>query len=116
MSELEQKLSEVMSNPEMMQKIMTLAQSMRMGGAQQSAPQQTSEPPKQEIPAGAFPEIDLSMLQKISGFARQSGIDKNQQTLRHALAPYLSNRRISKLERAMRAAKMAGFATSFLGR
>ena len=45
MSELEQKLSEVMSNPEMMQKIMTLAQSMGMGGAQQSAPQQTSEPP-----------------------------------------------------------------------
>lgn len=117
MSELEQKLGEVMSNPEMMQKIMALAQSMGMADAQpQPAPPQAAEPPKQDVPAGAFPEIDLSMLQKLSGFAKQSGIDKNQQTLLHALAPYLSNRRIAKLERAMRAAKMAGFATSFLGR
>ena len=62
-----------------------------------------------------FPDIDISMLQKLSGFAKQSGIDKNQQTLLHALSPYISSGRIRKLEKAMRAAKLAGVATSFLG-
>ena len=112
MSELEQKLNDVLSNPEMMQKIMSLAQNM--GFSPQT--QEKQEPPKQEKPAFSLPDMDPGMLQKLSGFARQSGIDKNQQALLHALTPYLSRTRISKLERAMRAAKMAGFATTFLGR
>ena len=110
MSELEDKLASVMNDPAMMQKIMSLAQSL--GG---SEPQNAPDPaPKQE--ASPFPDIDISMLQKLSGFAKQSGIDKNQQTLLHALSPYISYHRISKLERAMRAAKMANFATNLLGR
>ena len=62
-----------------------------------------------------MPEIDLSALQKITGFARQSSIDSNQQSLLKALGPYLSNRRIDRLEKAMRAAKLAKMASSFLG-
>lgn len=110
MGELEEKLASVMNDPAMMQKIMSLAQSL--GGSQsQNEPE---PPPKQE--SAPFPDIDISMLQKLSGFAKQSGIDKNQQTLLHALSPYISRHRISRLERAMRAAKMANFATSLLGR
>lgn len=109
MSELEEKLASVMNDPAMMQKIMSLAQSL--GG---SEPQSTPEPPKMD-PA-PFPDVDISMLQKLSGFAKQSGIDKNQQTLLNALLPYISRHRIVKLERAMRAAKMANFATTLLGR
>ena len=108
MSELEEKLASVMNDPAMMQKIMSLAQSL--GG---------SPPPKEEAPKAenpSFPEIDMAMLQKLSGFASQSGIDRNQQALLQALSPYISRHRIAKLERAMRAAKMAGFATSLLGR
>lgn len=110
MSELEEKLASVMNDPAMMQKIMSLAQSL--GGSQ--APKDAEPPPKQE--SAPFPDIDISMLQKLSGFAKQSGIDKNQQTLLHALSPYISRHRIIKLERAMRAAKMANFATNLLGR
>ncbi len=110
MSELEEKLASVMNDPAMMQKIMSLAQSL--GGP---PPQQQPPPPQQEE-TPAFPDIDISMLQKLSGFAQQSGIDQNQQTLLRALAPYISNRRVAKLERAMRAAKMAGLATNLLGR
>ena len=40
----------------------------------------------------------------------------NQKALLQALAPYLSSGRIHKLEKAMRAAKLAGMASSFLGR
>lgn len=110
MSELEEKLASVMNDPAMMQKIMSLAQSL--GGASSQQP----PPPPQQEEAPAFPDIDISMLQKLSGFAQQSGIDQNQQTLLRALAPYISNRRVAKLERAMRAAKMAGLATNLLGR
>jgi hypothetical protein len=110
MDNFEEKLSSVMNNPEMMQKIMTLAQSL--GGSQNSS--DPEPPPKQEpMP---FPNIDMSTLRKLSGFAQRSGIDKNQQSLLHALAPYISSHRVAKLERAMRAAKMASFATTLLGR
>ena len=110
MGEFEDKLASVMNNPEMMEKIMSLAQNL--GG---SAPEpEQPPPPRQE--ASPFPDIDISMLQKLSGFARQSGIDKNQQALLHALAPYISSQRVARLERAMRAAKMAGLATNLLGR
>ena len=110
MSELEEKLASVMNDPAMMQKIMSLAQSL--GSSQH--PNDPEPAPRQE--SAPFPDIDISMLQKLSGFAKQSGIDKNQQTLLHALSPYISRHRISKLERAMRAAKMANFATNLLGR
>lgn len=114
MSELEEKLASVMNDPDMMQKIMALAQSM--GSA---PPPPAQEHPRQEMPqteSSGFPDIDLSMLQKLSGFAQKSGIDQNQKTLLHALVPYISHRRVAKLERAMRAAKMAGLATNLLGR
>ena len=110
MDGMEEKLGSILANPDMMQKIMSLAQSLN---SQEAAPAQEALPPKQE--AAPFPEIDLGTLQKLSGFAKKSGIDRNQQTLLTALAPYLSNQRISKLEKAMRAAKMAQMASSFLG-
>lgn len=108
MGDFEEKLASVMNNPEMMGKIMSMAQSL---GSSEPSPQ-----PEPAQTANSFPDIDISMLQKLSGFAQQSGIDKNQQSLLHALAPYISQHRVARLERAMRAAKMAGFATNLLGR
>lgn len=107
MSEMEDKLNAVLNNPQMMQQIMAMAQSM---GAQQT-PKTDSPLPKND----AFPEIDLGMLQKLSGFASQSTIDKDQKTLLKALGPYLSRERIQKLEKAMRAAKLARLASGFIG-
>lgn len=106
MDDLEQKLNSVLNDPQMMQKLMTVAQSI---GAQAPPPQE-SAPPKAE----GIPEIDLGMLQKLSGLAQNSSIDKDQQTLLRALRPYLSRERITKLEKAMRAAKMAKMASGFL--
>ena len=59
MDELQDKLSAILSNPQMMQQIMSLANSM--GG---SPPQQSPEPPP------ASPEFDPGMLKKISSMAR----------------------------------------------
>lgn len=93
----------------MMQQIMAMAQSMG-----QQEPEEKPQPKPQPPPQ--MPSMqDAAMLQRIAGIARQSGVDKNQQALLKALSPYLSRDRITKLERAMRAAKIAGFASTALG-
>ena len=107
MEELENKLGAILGNPEMMEKIAAFAQTL--------GPQETAgcdENPQKTPPV---PEFDPSMLQKLSGLAGQTGIDQNQRKLLSALRPYLNGHRISKLERAMRAAKMASMAGIFLG-
>lgn len=104
MSEMEDRLNSVLNNPQMMQQILSMAQSM--------SGQNQKEDSTQII--DSMPEIDLGMLQKISGLAGQSGIDKDQRSLLHALSPYLSQERINKLEKAMRAAKMARMATALM--
>ena len=101
---LEDKLGAILSNPEMMQKIQAMAQSLG-----QSSP---SEPQKE---SPTVPEIDIGLLHKLSSLAGQTGIDNNQQTLLHALSPYIGKGKIAKLEKAMRAAKMARLASGFLG-
>lgn len=114
MDEMEDKLNSILGNPQMMQQIMAMAQSM-----QQEAPQQEEkkpEPPKAAPAMSSMPSMqDAAMLQRIAGIARQSGVDRNQQALLKALSPYLSRDRLGKLERAMRAAKIAGFASTALG-
>ena len=112
MADMQDQMNAILSNPEMMQKIMAMAQTMN----QSPEEKKESEPIKQDNPGFSVPDIDLSMIQKLSGFAGQSKIDNNQKSLLRALAPYLSRERISKLERAMRAAKMANLASSFLGK
>ena len=108
MENMEDKIGSILNNPQLMQQIMSMAQSL----GQSQSPKQ--EEPKEVAPS-PIPDIDLSVIQKMSGLAQQSGIDKNQQALLHALSPYLSQDRVSRLERAMRAAKMARYASAFLG-
>ena len=105
MDELQDKLGAILNDPNMMQQIMNLANSM--GNSPQQ--QQTPEPPP------SMPEFDPGMLKKISSLASQSGIDREQQALLKALSPYLNRERIGRLERAMRAARTAKIASSFLG-
>lgn len=110
MAEMEEKLGAILNNPQLMQQIMTIAQSL----GQDPPHQERQEAPRQAEPVPALPNIDLTMVQKLSGLAGQSGIDRNQKALLSALGPYLSRDRVGKLEKAMRAAKMAQLASSFL--
>ena len=106
MDAMEDKIGSILQNPEMMQKIMAMAQSLNASPPQQESPKD---------PSPGIPDIDLGMLQKISGLAKQGNIDNKQQNLLRALHPYLSSQRIQKLENAMRAARMAKIAASVLG-
>jgi len=109
MENMQDQMNAILGNPEMMQKIMSMAQALNQ-----------TQPNFQEAQQGndshepTFPEIDLSMIQKLSGFAGKANIDSNQKTLLTALRPYLSHDRINKLEKAMRAAKLASMASVFL--
>jgi len=116
MDDLETKMGAVLNNPEAMQKIMALAQSLNLSGMDNSQTQsQKSDCKETETSKPALPALDLSMIQKLTGLAGQQSINKNEQTLLKALGPYLSRERIFKLEKAMRAAKMARMASSILG-
>ena len=104
MEGMEEKLGAILSNPQMMQQIMSMAQALG-----------TSPPPQQERPQPQSQGPDPAMLQKMMTVIQGSGIDNNQRALLRALDPYLTHDRISRLERAMRAAKLAGLAAGFLG-
>lgn len=107
MSELEEKLNALMSNPQLMQQIAAMAQSM--GGSQQPTAPQPEPQNSQNMPA-----LDPGLLQMLSKTVGQSGVDGNQTALLQALSPYVSSSRLRKLERAMRAARLAGSASLFL--
>jgi len=108
MDAMEDKIGSILQNPELMQKIMAMAQSLNSSSPQQEPPKEQQQPP-------SIPDIDIGTLQKLSGLAKQGSIDNQQQALLRALNPYLSRQRIKKLENAMRAAKMAKIAASVLG-
>lgn len=104
MEDMESKLGAILGNPQMMQQIMSLAQNFQTESAPEPAPTE------------ATPEIDFAMVQKLTALIGKTGIDAHQKALLLALRPYLSGNRIQKLEKAMRAAKLAGMASVFLGR
>ena len=107
MDEMESKLNAVLSNPDMMAQIMSMAQAL--GGSAPSPP--PPQPVMPDIPEG----LDIGMITKLAGMANSANVDKDQRALLIALRPYLTNDRIGKLERAMRATKLAGLATTLLG-
>ena len=117
MDDMQQKLNAILSNPDMMQQLMGMAQALGQSQGPQQPPLPQSPTPQETFAANGFslPDLDIGSIQRIAGLAQKAGIDRNQQTLLKALSPYLSNQHISKLEKAMRAAKLAGIAGTFLG-
>ena len=106
MEDFENKLGQILGNPEMMGKIMAMAQSFGNQEASQPEPSQPESP---------IPDIDFATVQKLTGLMSKAGVDSRQKALLSALTPYISSTRVQKLEKAMRAAKLAGVATTFLG-
>lgn len=105
MAEMEDKINTVLNNPQLMQQILSMAQSL---GQQQPHPEQPKEPSTPSLP-------DTALLQKLSGLAASAGTDQDQKALLSALGPYLNRDRLRRLEKAMQAAKMAKLASSLLG-
>lgn len=106
MADMEQTLGNILNNPQLMQQIMAMAQSL-------GSPEAPPPPESQSIPALA--SIDPGLLAKLASFAGAGAVDSDQQALLQALCPYISQPKVGKLEKAMRAAKMARLASGFLG-
>ena len=125
MDGMEEKLGSILSNPDLMSQIMTMAQSLSQQNQSGQEPPQKSQAPKPTPPpakptpqpakgAPTFGKNEIEMIRKLSSFSQQAGLDRQQQALLKALNPYLSHDRIGKLEKAMHAAKLAKFASSAL--
>lgn len=110
MDDMESKLGAILGNPDMMAQIMSMAQKLG-GGDSAPAPPPPPQPTIPSLPDG----LDMGMLMKLAGMANSANVDKDQRALLMALRPYLTGERIGKLEKAMRAAKLAGVASSILG-
>ena len=117
MEGMEQTLGAILENPQLMQQIMQLAQSVNVPDQPQNREtlNKQESPPKMALPDQDIGSgLDPAMLAKLAGIAGKSNIDSNQKALLRALSPYLSRNRVVKLEKAMRAAKIASMASDFL--
>lgn len=107
MDDMQKQMADILGNPEMMQTIMSMAQQLSKAPPED----ESKEPEKPRMPPM---DMDINMLQQLGAIAQKTAVDRNQQTLLSALAPYLTQSRLQKLEKAMRAAKLAGIASAFL--
>ncbi len=111
MSELEDRLSAVLNDPEQMARVTKLAQSL-MGGAPSDAG--AEEPPAGSAEHGAAGGTgpDAALLGRLGALLNDSppSGQGSQQAVLRAMLPALSLRRREKLERAMRLAKLARLA------
>ena len=106
MDSMEDKLNAVLGNPQLMEQLMNMARALGQNSSDTTS-QESADP-------SSLPRIDPAIFQQLAGLSQQSTITNEQQNLLHALSPYLPKDRLQKLEKAMRAAKMARFASSFL--
>ena len=102
MSEMEDKINSILSDPESMEKISRLARQFMGGGSGEE--KQESAPPAGE---GFDPEL-LSRIGRL--MSRAGGGDSGKTALLKALSPYLAESRRAKLEKAIRLAHMAKLA------
>ena len=125
MSDFEEKLNAILSNPESMSQIMNLAQSLNLGGGgEPSGGGGPANPPPQpsqdSAPSGGGGPSDLtglgnllgqldpkliSRLLPLAGELAGGGNDERMQLL-YALRPFLKPERRDKVERAARTARL----------
>lgn len=120
MSDFEEKLNAILSNPEAMAQVMGLAQSLSGSGAFDGGKDQSAPPPKAPSGGGGnaaggagglgdlFSRIDPKLIERllplIGELSRGDNDDRVQ--LLYALRPFLKPERRDKVERAVQAAKM----------
>ena len=107
MSELEDRINSVLNDPEQMEKITKLAQSFMAGSSAESAAPGSP---------GGMPDLssaglDPAMLSRISRALSAGGQEnRRERALLEAMMPYLSEKRRSKMDKALRIARLAGIA------
>lgn len=124
MAGMEEMLGNIMQNPQAMQQIFSLAQSLGLSqnqsqGAvpppvQSQAPPPASPPVQSQTPTGQ-PDLD-GMFRTILALAGQSGGNDRQIRLFEALKPFLRPERAKQLDKAIQVARISQMAGSTLKR
>lgn len=97
MNEFEDKLNSLLNDPKQMESFASFAKSI-MGGEMPSA-------------VSSEPDIDPALMQKIGGLlSRRDNLSNKDKRLLEAMKPYLSEKRRSKMDRAMKIARLASIA------
>ena len=122
MAEFEEKLNNILSNPEAMSQIMQLAQSLGGGGEPppSAPPPQPSAPPPpggggdllSSLAGGLDPKWISRLLPLLQELGGQR--DSNARNLLYALRPYLKSERQDKIERARQLARLFHLGKRFL--
>ena len=122
MGDFEEKLNAILSSPETMAQVMSIAQSLGMGGEEQPSQTQTETPPSSPPPpdlGGLFSQIDPGMISRLLpliGELNSGGnSDSGREQLLCALRPFLKESRRDKIDKAMQMAKLVHLGKKFLG-
>lgn len=117
MAEFEEKLNEILSSPQAMEQIMSLANSIAGGGVGEGAspspsvspPSPGPEPAGQEGGLGSLlGQLDPAMLSKVMGLLSVYQDREDEKTrLLEAIRPFLRAERQSKLDQAMRITRLS---------
>ena len=132
MSDFEEKLNAILSNPDAMAQVASLAQSLGGGAAQpdpaDSGKEQAGHPPARDDPGAGRPEmqgdlasllgqIDPGMIRRLLPLVREwnGPQDAQRRQFLYALRPYLRESRRDKVDRALQIARMLHLGKQFLG-
>ena len=103
MAEFEDKLNSILSNPELMGQIMSMAGSLN---------QQQSSPPPPPKPVGGSMPFDPGAMAGMMQMLGATQLEPRQRNLIQALRGFVPEDRLVRLEKAMQASLIAKFASS----
>lgn len=121
MSELEDKINGILGDPAQMEKIAGLAKSLMGGGDSGGAPAEKTKSAGGGLDSlmqslGSDGAIDPAMLARLSrAFSSGAGEKKQERALLEAMKPYLSEKRRSKMDKAIKLARLASIARIAMG-
>ena len=113
MSEFDEKLNALLSDPDRMAQIMQMAQTLSGASAQSKQPPPSPPQPAPSVPGGDILSsltggLDPKLLMRLLPVIQELGSDSNSsaRTLLYALRPYLKQERQARVERALQLAKL----------
>ena len=122
MSELDEKLNALLSDPDRMAQIMQMAQSLSGEASapespvKNTAPQETPQQPSGDILSALTGGLDPKLLIRLMPLVQELGADSSSgaRSLLYALRPYLKPERQDRVERALQLAKILHIGKKFL--
>ena len=114
MAEWQEQLNTILSDPDAMAQIVSLAQSISGGG--DAAPPPEGAPPPPQPDAGSVAGLDPELLRRLAPIMREMNRPESGEAtaLLTALRPFLSEARRGKVERAAQLARLIHLGKTFL--